>query len=137
MTNLQKVQAIVAKARSTEFDGERAVFLAKAEQLIQKYGLDRSATGIDGDPVRTDVRWGEPFGFGSGFDEAARRAFRDAQERRRREQRRGPGNRYTSEMLYKAAMMRREGRSFKAIGEHFGIKATGHLAKTLKENGYL
>jgi hypothetical protein len=125
MTNLEKVRALVAKANSTEFEGEARVFREKAEQLIVKYGLRREDTGIDGQPIKTAEQ----------FD--ALKFFRERQEQHRREMRRGPGGRYTQTQLYLAAQLRHRGWAWSSIGARLGIKATGHLAKTLKEQGYL
>ena len=37
-----RIQALIAKAESTEFEGEAEVYRAKAEELIASYGIDRA-----------------------------------------------------------------------------------------------
>lgn len=38
---LQKVRALLAKAASTEFEGERQVFMQKADELMERYAIDQ------------------------------------------------------------------------------------------------
>lgn len=122
-----KVRAILAKANSTTFEGEARVFRAKAEELIKKYNLDES---------RLNQREPERPSWDLGGD-----WMRDYMRRRQteilRDLARAPGNRYTTHQKYKAAEMRQNGLTWKEIGRHFGIKATAHFAKTLKEEGYV
>lgn len=121
---LKQVRAIVAKARSTKFEGERRVFLEGAEKLIAKYGLDRKATGIDGGPIQTRP--------GPQRENLFSQFMRERMSEHERDLSRNPGGHYSYHQLKRAAEMRREGRTWKEIGRILGIKATGHLSKTLR-----
>lgn len=124
----RKVRALLAKANSTTFEGEAIVFRAKAEELIAKYGLDETRLG-QAEPESPSWSLNEDW-------------LRDFMNRRtqeiHRDLRRDPGGRYTTHQKYRAAQMRnQDGLSWKVIGLALGIKATAHLAKTLREEGYV
>lgn len=54
---LQRVRALIAKAQSTEFEEERITFMAKADELMEKYTIDRAMAMQKDDPnVRLVVR---------------------------------------------------------------------------------
>lgn len=54
---LQRVRALLAKANSTEFEEERKTFLAKADELMEKYAIDKALAMQAEDPnVRLVVR---------------------------------------------------------------------------------
>jgi hypothetical protein len=68
---LSKIQGLLAKAESTEFEGERAVFMAKADELMMKYNVElwelaqHDAGRIDGrTPIIHDFDYS--FAFESG-----------------------------------------------------------------------
>jgi hypothetical protein len=121
----RKVRALLAKANSTTFPGEAKLFREKAEELIKKYGLDEAR--LKGEPERPRTRSGN-FNWA---DYMRRRESEIAKDMRR-----NPGNRYTTHQMFRAVQLRREGHSYKVIGQLLGIKATAHLAKTLREEGW-
>jgi hypothetical protein len=57
---LRKVRGLIAKANSTEHEGERQVFMAKADELMEKYAIDQALLLLKQDPnarlvVRKDM----------------------------------------------------------------------------------
>lgn len=45
-TMLEKIEALLRKAESTEFEGEREALSAKAEKLMIKYGIERARLNL-------------------------------------------------------------------------------------------
>ena len=69
---LRKVRALIAKANSTDFEGEREVFMAKADQLMESYAIETwmLATGDDEEKAKNIERrdfdmswWGDLSGI--------------------------------------------------------------------------
>jgi hypothetical protein len=57
---LRKVRGLVAKANSTPFEQEREVFMAKADELMEKYAIDQALLAMEEDTqaryvIRKDV----------------------------------------------------------------------------------
>jgi hypothetical protein len=127
--NLEKVRALVAKANSTNFEGEARVFREKAEQLIAKYGLDRSETGIDG-PVLDDLMPNDYTDWLAVFMKERTEYHNDIL-------RRGANNSFTDRQLRLAAKMREQKLPWRIIALYIGSTSPGHLSKRVREAGYL
>jgi hypothetical protein len=68
---LRKIQGLMAKAEATSFEGERAVFLAKADELMNKYRIElwelqqqQRGRITERDPIIKDFNY--QFAFDSG-----------------------------------------------------------------------
>jgi len=48
---LEKVRALIAKAERTDVEVEKLAFMAKAQELMQKYRIDEEALIASGDPT--------------------------------------------------------------------------------------
>lgn len=61
---LRKVRALLAKANSTTFEGERQTFLNKADELMTKFAIDEAMLKLKDDPnARLVIRKDTDFGW--------------------------------------------------------------------------
>lgn len=74
MGMIQKIEALLRKAESTQFDAERELYMAKVDELILKYEIDvavlyaaQKARGINEKPILIELTLADPYEMAKGI----------------------------------------------------------------------